>query len=192
MSGEETISAEEPVDLESFEQQLPDTEAVEAANEPEPGLADLKAKLERAQADYQNLRRRMLKDQEKWETRAVCEFARKLLPVIDSFERAREHPGSTPQEFLKGLSLIQDQLRKALGEQGIKKMDVDGKAFDPNMHEALSVLNNPEVPDQTVVQVLENGYRYRKDVIRTAKVIVSRGGGPRPEEAEEPVQAEQA
>lgn len=192
MSGEETISSEEQVELAPLDGAATEAAPPEAEPESEPGLADLKAKLERAQADYQNLRRRMLKDQEKWETRAVCEFARKLLPVLDSFERAREHPGSTPEEFLKGLRLIQDQLRKALREQGIKKMDAEGGAFDPNMHEALSVFNNPEVPDQTVVQVLENGYRYRKDVIRTAKVIVSRGGGPRPEEAEEPVQAEKA
>ncbi len=182
----EVVTAEEEA------QEAPAAESVPT----DPTAADLKAKLERAQADYQNLRRRMLKDQERWESRAVCEFARRLLPVLDSFERALEHPGNTPEEFAKGLTLIQDQLRKAIEEQGIKPMDAEGKPFDPNRHEALSVFQNPSVPDQTVVQVCERGYAYRKEVVRTAKVIVSRGGPPQPDdqtdEAPEAAAAESA
>lgn len=143
-------------------------------------VADLREKLARVQADYANLSKRLIKDQERFETRLLSNVARQILPVLDSLERAQAAPGATPEEFKKGLDGIQGQLFKILDEQGVKAIEAAGQAFDPSKHEAMTQVQNPSVPDQTVIHVLERGYALRSgEMVRTAKVVVARGGPER-------------
>lgn len=143
-------------------------------------VADLREKLARVQADYANLSKRLIKDQERFETRLLSNVARQVLPVLDSLERAQAAPGATPEEFKKGLDGIQGQLLKILDEQGVKAIEAEGQPFDPAKHEAMTQVQNPSVPDQTVIHVLERGYALRSgEMVRTAKVVVARGGPER-------------
>ncbi|MFW6161116.1 MAG: nucleotide exchange factor GrpE, partial [Planctomycetota bacterium] len=88
------------------------------------------------------------------------------------------------ESFVHGLELIQQKLLKALADEGITPFEALGKRFDPAYHEALAYHDNPEVPDQTVMEVIHDGYMINDRVLRAAQVVVAKGGPPRAEDEE--------
>jgi molecular chaperone GrpE len=146
--------------------------------------ADLKDKLLRLMADMENLRRRTEREMADARTYAVANFARDMLNVADNVRRAIE---SVPEEakasaegafkgLLDGIDLTERDLLKTLERHGVKKLDPQGQKFDPNVHQAMFEIPNAEVPNGTVLQVVQSGYVIGERVLRPALVGVSKGG----------------
>lgn len=138
-------------------------------------VEELKDKVLRKSAEFENYKRRTENDQLNLLTYAAESFISKLLPIIDDFERSMKHIDSANDKdsVKEGMDLIYDKFVKLLDEQGVKKMESKGKPFDVNYHEAVMQQKADNVPPHTVIDELECGYMYKDKVIRHAKVIVS-------------------
>lgn len=138
-------------------------------------VEELKDKVLRKSAEFENYKRRTENDQLNLLTYAAESFISKLLPVIDDFERSMKHidNSSDIDSVKEGMGLIYDKFVKLLDEQGVKKMESKGKPFDVSYHEAVMQQKDDNVPPHTVIDEIECGYMYKDKVIRHAKVIVS-------------------
>lgn len=145
----------------------------------EKEAADLKDRLLRKAAEFENYKRRTENDQLNLLKYAAESLILKLLPIVDDFERSLDHiESSVDIESLKqGIKLIYDKFMKILDEQGVKKIDSVGQPFNVDYHEALLQRKSDDVPPHTVLDELEKGYMYKDRVIRHAKVIVSEDNG---------------
>ncbi|WP_414473190.1 nucleotide exchange factor GrpE [Microvirga sp. M2] len=150
--------------------------------------ADLKDKLLRLMADMENLRRRTERELADARTYAVANFARDMLTVADNVRRAIE---SVPDEaragaegafkgLIEGIDLTERDLLNTLERHGVKKLEPQGQKFDPNVHQAMFEVPNPDVPSGTVVQVVQSGYVIGERVLRPALVGVAKGGPKAP------------
>ena len=131
----------------------------------------------RMQAEMENLRKRLVREHEKARRRTLERFMADLLPVRDSLERgleAAEDPASTVEALREGKQLIMKMLGKAMGDHGLQIIDPVGEAFDPEKHEAMTMLPSAQHDENTVIEVLEKGYQLNDRLIRPAKVVVSR------------------
>jgi molecular chaperone GrpE len=138
-------------------------------------LAELKDKLLRRAAEFENYKRRTENDQLNLLKYAAESFIIKLLPIVDDFERSLQHmEGSKDIESVQqGVKMIYDKLMKTLDEQGVKKIESVGEPFNVEFHEALLQRKADKVAPHTVLDEVEKGYMYKDRVIRHAKVIVS-------------------
>jgi molecular chaperone GrpE len=139
---------------------------------------DARADMLRMQADMDNLRKRLVREHEKSRRRALERFMGDLLPVVDSLERgleAAEDPAATVEALKEGKELIRKMLAKAMGDHGLQVIDPVGEPFDPEIHEAMTMLPSEEYEENIVMEVLQKGYRLYERLIRPAKVVVSRG-----------------
>ena len=131
----------------------------------------------RMQADMENLRKRLVREQEKARRRTLERFMGDLLPVRDSLERGLEaasDPAANVEALREGKELIMKMLTKVMGDHGLQTIDPSGEAFDPEKHEAMTMLPSPDHDENTVIDVLEKGYQLHDRLIRPAKVVVSR------------------
>ena len=172
------INEEEKIE----DDKLKDEEEIEG--EPsKSNIAELEVKIKtledtllRKVAEFENFKRRTENDQLNLLKYSAESFILKVLPVYDDLGRSVSHlEDSNSESFKKGLKLVFDKFTKILDEQGIKKLDVKGKEFDVDYHEALMQQPSNEVPNNTVLEEVEAGYLYKDKVIRHAKVIVSQG-----------------
>jgi molecular chaperone GrpE len=130
--------------------------------------------LKRVAADFDNYRKRTLRDQQALVARAHERLVKELLPVLDDLERAlvaaEEHEEARLED---GVRLVHRELRTALSKEGLVEIETDGE-FDPHVHEAL--LTQPsEEGDGVILQVIQKGYRLGDRVLRPARVVVSQG-----------------
>lgn len=136
----------------------------------------------RALAETDNIRKRSLRDRTTFIEQATERVMHKLLPVLDTFQAGLDSPAETESEqrLLEGLQGTYSQLAEVLASEGLQAIDAEGEPFDPELHEAISVLGEG---DQLVVQhQMRRGYRLKERVLRPATVVV----GPAPaEEADE-------
>ena len=168
--------------------------AEEAQPEPDP-LEVLKAENEtqrdqllRRAADMENLRRRTARDVKDAKAYAVTAFARDMLGVSDNLRRALD---AIPEDkrteeikgFIEGVEMTERSMLSGLERHGVKKIEAEGARFDPNIHQAMFEVPNPEIPSNTVVQVVQAGSMIGERVLRPAMVGVSKGG-PKPEAAQ--------
>ena len=145
---------------------------------------DLKDKLLRTLADMENMRRRTERELADIRTYGVSNFARDMLTVADNIRRALESVPSDAREqadgalkgLVDGIELTERDLLKTLERHGVKRLDPEGQKFDPNMHQAMFEVPNPDVPAGTVVQVVQTGYSIGERVLRPALVGVAKGG----------------
>jgi len=131
----------------------------------------------RMQADMDNLRKRLVREHEKSRRRMLERFMGDLLPVIDSMERgleAADDPSATVETLKEGKQLIRKMLTKATADHGLQVIDPLNEPFDPEMQEAMAMLPSEDHDENTVIEVLEKGYRLHERLIRPAKVVVSR------------------
>jgi len=168
-AGDETTqqSAGEDTDIDDLVK-----EAVEAA------LAEQKDTVLRAQAEVQNMRRRCEADVEKAHKFALEKFSTELLTVIDNLERALESAPDTEADNIRaireGVELTLKGFLETCEKFNIRQMDPEGEPFDPQMHQAMSMVPNPDVESNTVVAVVQKGYLLNDRVIRPAMVMVSK------------------
>jgi len=137
----------------------------------------------RVQAEFENYRKRVSREQEAVVKRACERVVVNLLPVIDSLERAIDHVASSgAPESLEGMKMVLSQLLDVVAKEGVTQIDPDGQPFDPLSHQAVGQREDLAVPDGTVVEVYQCGYTMHGRVIRPASVVVSTGGPARDEE----------
>jgi len=139
--------------------------------------ADAKQSMLLMKADMENLRKRLVREHEKSRRRTLERFMSDLLPVRDSLERGLEaanDPAATVDALREGKQLIMKMLTKVMGDHGLETIDPAGETFDPEKHEAMTMLPSPEHDENTVIDVLEKGYKLHERLIRPAKVVVSR------------------
>ena len=134
--------------------------------------------LKRVAAEFENYRKRVLRDQESLVARAGERIVKELLPVVDDLERALEAAESHEEAKLEeGVKLVQRQLAQILEREGVAPVETNGK-FDPHVHEAL--LSQPsEAEEGSVIDVVQKGYRLGDRVVRPARVVVA---APPPQE----------
>ena len=131
----------------------------------------------RTYADFDNYRKRMQRDLAEFRKYANEQFALELLPVVDHLGLALKHagePGENGQGMREGVVLVYKQLRDVLEKFGVKQFSAEGEPFDPAQHDAMMQVPTDEVPENTVVQVMQDGYLYHEKVLRHAKVSVSK------------------
>ncbi len=157
------LPAETPTDLEG--------ELAEAKRE----AAEYRDHLQRLQAEFDNYRKRVLKEQTRAVEMAAQPFVLRLLEVLDDFELALASAGQQPdfEKFRKGVELVFAKLFDALKAEGLERIDAEGKPFDPTEHEAL-MQTGEGAGDPHVAEVFRQGYRLRGLVIRPAGVRVER------------------
>ncbi len=176
-------------------------EAAETAASPEAGGADaaaevnpldalkaenneLKDRFLRLAAEMDNLRRRTDRDVKDAKSYSVAGFARDMLAVADNLRRALE---AIPAEaraagdqglnaLIEGVEMTERSMLSALERHGVKKIEAEGQKFDPNFHQAMFEVPNPNVPNNTVVQVVQAGFVIGERVLRPAMVGVAKGG----------------
>lgn len=134
----------------------------------------------RAMADLDNFRKRAARERQDAVKYANESLLQKIIPVLDSFELALAATDSAHAAVRDGVKMILDQLRGALGEAGLVEIDASGQAFDPSLHEAVSMQETADVEDGHVVHQLRRGYRLNDRLLRPATVVVARAPSPSP------------
>jgi molecular chaperone GrpE len=128
---------------------------------------------QRVQADFENYRKRAVREQERLVAHAHERLVRELLPVLDDLERALEAAERHEEAALvDGVKLVERSLRKVLEREGVVEIAVDG-GFDPHVHEAMLTQPGEGAEPGTVLDVLQRGYRVGDKVVRPARVVVA-------------------
>ena len=133
-------------------------------------------RLARAQAEFENARRRASKEQHDFRDYATADAIKALLPVIDSFERALQAK-TDGGEFRSGVELIYKQLQDVLTKLGVRPIPAKGEPFDPHYHEAVEIVETNEAPDHAVLEELQRGYKFKDRLLRPAMVKVAKNPG---------------
>ena len=162
---------------------LPDAAEADPVAILEAERNELKDKLLRTLAEMENLRRRAEREIADARTYAVTKFARDMLTVADNVRRALENvPDGARQSadgplkaLIEGIDLTERDLLNTLERHGVKRLEPQGQKFDPNLHQAMFEIPNPDVPNGTVVQVVQSGYVIGDRVLRPALVGVAKG-----------------
>lgn len=150
----------------------------------EAELTEVKERLLRTAAEMENLRRRTEREIADTRQYAITSFARDMLNVSDNLRRAldsvpdetREAAGEAIAALLEGVAMTERELAKVLSKFGVREIEAKGKKFDPNQHQAMFEVPNPEVPSGTVVEVVQTGYVLGDRTLRPALVGVAKGG----------------
>lgn len=148
-------------------------------------LETTKDQLLRAAADAQNTRRRAEIDIAKAHTYGLEKFARELLPVIDSLEKAAAAMSNADAAHKEGVEMTLNLFLTALGKAKITQINPLNEEFNPQLHEAMSQVPNPSLPNNSVMDVIQTGYQINDRLLRAAMVIVATGGDERPKQKKE-------
>ena len=129
-------------------------------------------RLKRLQADFENFRRRTSKEREEIGNVVTQELLKSLLPIVDNFDRAMATEQQDGEAFKKGVEMIYTQLGETLKNVGLEPIETEGQKFDPNFHQAVMRVENPDLDDDTIAQELQKGYIVKGRVIRPSMVQV--------------------
>ena len=184
---EQKVEAMEQVEVQPVEPTDVDSEVTAE----QARIAELEAQLEAAQqasleererairavAEMENLRRRAAQDVEKAHKFALEKFAAELLPVLDNLERAIEladKENDTLKPMIEGVELTLKSMQSGVAKFGLVALDPTNQPFDPNAHQAMSMVPSADVAPNTVIAVMQKGYELNGRVIRPAMVMVSK------------------
>ena len=131
----------------------------------------------RAQADAENARKRFEREAAERRAGETAERIRRLLPILDSLERAIQSPGWGDDGLRQGVALTLQQMLEILGRDGLKPIASEGSRFDPQFHEAVVTVPDSGAPEGTVLEELQRGYLLRDRLIRPALVKVASAAG---------------
>lgn len=163
-----------------------DAAAPDAQEAPEDDASALKAQVEslqaaleekdnrvkRLQADFENFRRRTSKEREELANVVTQDLLKGMLPILDNFDRAMAAEQKDSESFQKGVEMIYTQLHETLKNDGLEPIETAGQKFDPNFHQAVMRVENPDLEDDTIAQELQKGYIVKGRVIRPSMVQV--------------------
>jgi len=140
-------------------------------------LVETEDRLLRLQADFENFRRRALREREEGLRYGHQNLVKELLSTVDNLDRAIDHvrksEGEDFESLLKGVELVRKELLAALAKFEVAEIEALGKSFDPALHEAMAQAPDSSVPQGTVIDVLQKGYQLRDRLIRPVRVVVS-------------------
>jgi molecular chaperone GrpE len=157
-------------------------EASQVDNESEQKIAELQAKLDetenkmlRAQADFDNFKRRSRLDQEAAQKYRAQSLVSEIIPALDNFERALQIEADNEQtkSLMQGMNMVYNQLVQALQKEGVESINSVGEQFDPHLHQAVMQVEDENFESNTVVEELQKGYKLKDRVIRPAMVKVN-------------------
>ena len=154
----------------------PEAAAPAAASELQKLKAEREAlldRLARLQAEFDNARKRSVREQQEFKEFAAADTIKAFLPALDSFERALRSPSTQLSEFRGGVELIYKQLQDALQKLGVRPVPAQGEMFDPHQHEAIELVETTDVPDHQVIEELQRGYKLKERLLRPAMVRVA-------------------
>lgn len=167
--------------LEEAEEVLSAVSELEAAK---AEIEELKEKYLRLHAEWDTYRRRMSEQREEDRKRATEKLVDNMIPILDDFERTIDYGTNNGEAgMLDGTKAVLNKLIDALGKSGVEVLNPEGQAFNALEAQAVQMIPDPSVPDETVAQVFQKGYRMGTKVLRPAMVVVTSGGPKR--EAEE-------
>jgi molecular chaperone GrpE len=127
---------------------------------------------QRTQADFENYRKRMTRENAAAIDRGVAKVAKELLPALDHLEIAVK-AAEGHEDVVKGFVLVSDEIVAALARAGIESFSPEGEPFDPNEHEAMAAHPSEEHESGTVIEVYQRGYRLNGAILRPARVVVA-------------------
>jgi len=168
--------------------ELPVEGSEQTAAEAEKSLADLQAELEKAQteraafldraarlqAEFDNFRKRNAKEQQDFRDYALASALGGLLPILDSLDRALKTDAASLEDFRSGIELIDKQFHDALAKLGVQPVAAEGEPFDPNLHQAVQMVETDQAADNQVIDELQRGYKLKDRLLRPAMVRVAR------------------
>ncbi|MFI0474195.1 nucleotide exchange factor GrpE [Halomonas sp. HMF6819] len=178
---EGVLDDESPLGTEAFDEGVSNPEAEVLAarvEELEQSLSEAKDQSLRASAEAQNVRRRAEAEAEKARKFALEKFVKELLPVVDSLEKALESMQEDASDaHREGVSMTLKMQLDVLNKFGVESVEPNGEPFDPQVHEALTMVPNPELEPNTVMEVVQKGYLLNGRLVRPAMVVVSQKAG---------------
>nr|AAX77712.1 unknown protein [synthetic construct] len=156
----------------SVEEQL--ERAKDTIKELEDSCDQFKDEALRAKAEMENIRKRAERDVSNARKFGIEKFSKELLPVIDSIEQALKHEVKLEEAIAmkEGIELTAKMLVDILKKNGVEELDPKGEKFDPNLHEAMAMIPNPEFEDNTIFDVFQKGYMLNGRIVRAAKVVI--------------------
>lgn len=173
---DETEEIAEEIIEEDAAEEVPEEEAGESLEDKikalEEAAAADKDKYLRLLAEYDNFRKRSIQEKLNAFSDATAKAALEVISVIDNFERAMAAECSD-ENYKKGVEMIYGQFLEVIKKLGVEEIDALGKEFDPNMHNAVSQVEDENFGENTVSQVYQKGYKLGDKVIRTAMVVVA-------------------
>ena len=181
-AAEEEFSAAAPPDPESAgtgETNFADAEAPPAgapreAEREQDDAAKFRELAMRKQAEFENYRKRMARENAQAAERGAARLAKELLPALDHLELSlKGAEGHADADVIRGFALVRDELLAALAKCGIQAFSPEGEPFDPNEHEAMSAQPSEDAESGTVIEVYQQGYRLNGAVLRPARVVVA-------------------
>ena len=173
--------AQEEILEQNAEQETPVEDVVEAADDAlaaaKEEVAAVKDQMLRVQAEMQNVRRRAELDVEKAHKFAVEKFANEMVTVVDNLERGL---AAAPEEeatkaIRDGMAMTLDGLINGLARFKVEQVNPEGETFNPELHQAMSMVENPDLAPNTVIAVMQKGYTLNGRLLRPAMVMVSKG-----------------
>ena len=152
------------------------SEAYKAALAQAAQVAELKDRLLRGQAEWDNSRKRILREKEEAVRYAGEAFLERLLPVLDNFEMGLQAAKSAtdPKAIAQGLEMVLAQFQQALRDAGVETIEAVGQPFDPHRHEALGHHESDEHPEGQVLTQMRKGYKLKDRLLRAASVFVAK------------------
>jgi len=130
-------------------------------------------RLARLQAEFDNYRKRAAKEQQDFRDYALADALKQVLPILDSLDRALKTENASTDDFRAGVDLIDRQFHDVLSRLGVEPIQAAGQPFDPNMHQAIQMVDTDEIADNHVVDELQRGYKIKDRLLRPAMVRVA-------------------
>ncbi len=158
----------------------PERGTAQTGSAPEGDIERLKAenagyldRLARLQAEFDNFRKRSVREQQDFRDYALADALKQVLPILDSLDRALKTENASTEDFRAGVELIDRQFHDVLTKLGVEPIAATGQMFDPNLHQAVQMVETDDVPDNHVVDEFQRGYRIKDRLLRPAMVRVA-------------------
>ena len=175
LKDKETLQEEENKEIKEETQDQNNKENKEEQKNLQEEYEKLKENYLRLLADFDNYRKRMMKEIEEAKEAAKRSIIKEFLVLLDNLEKAIEMAYQHKDAIIEGIELSIKSFKDMLKKHGIEEINPKEEAFDPNLHDALMTQESDKLPKNTVIQAVEKGYIYKDKLIRPAKVIVSAG-----------------
>ncbi len=134
-------------------------------------------RLARLQAEFDNFRKRSAKENQDYRDYALSDALKQFLPILDSLDRAIKTENAEASDFRSGVELIDRQFHDVLSKLGVEPIESAGQRFDPNLHQAIQMVDTDEVPDHQVIDEFQRGYKLKERLLRPAMVRVANNPG---------------
>lgn len=162
----EDLPAENPASADQVDQLRTERDSARAERD------EIRDLLLRRQAEFENFRKRTEKERSDYLQYAAMDMVRDLLPILDDFERALKIEGAGP-EYARGIEMIYNRMYETLKKMGLEPIVSEGKAFDPNLHQAVERVETKDSPDGTILSEFQRGYFFKGKLLRPTMVKVA-------------------